>query len=199
MSHNSKIILRYSQYKSILDTYISLPEFQEKATETMRSKRVTITSLCNYLGDSGVTSFTECRPQNVTGFLDSISGMSSSTKSGKLFILRHFSIIFMMKTISFSLEMNFSLLLFRIKGIEFCLSIPKPKSKSSYHVSAIILPMVKEIYLLYYSQPNSEYVQVISAGSRFLIFTGNAILSNSFNSKQVFLINFLYWKILSLP
>lgn len=87
MSHNSKIILRYSQYKSILDTYISLPEFQEKATETMRSKRVTITSLCNYLGDSGVTSFTECRPQNVTGFLDSISGMSSSTKSGKLFIL----------------------------------------------------------------------------------------------------------------
>lgn len=90
MSHNSKIILRYSQYKSILDTYISLPEFQEKATETMRSKRVTITLLCNYLGDSGVTSFTECRPQNVTGFLDSISGVSSSTKSGKLFILRHF-------------------------------------------------------------------------------------------------------------
>ena len=90
MSHNSKIILRYSQYKSILDTYLSLPEFQEKATETMRSKRVTITSLCNYLGDSGVTSFTECRPLNVTGFLDSISGMSSSTKSGKLYILRHF-------------------------------------------------------------------------------------------------------------
>lgn len=107
--------------------------------------------------------------------------------------------IFMMKTTSFSLEMNFSLLLFRIKVIEFCLSIPNPKSKRSYHVSAIILPKVKEIYLLYYLQPNSEYVQVIFAGLRFLIFTGNAILSNSFNSKQVFLINFLYLKILSLP
>lgn len=57
MSHNSKIILRYSQYKTILDTYLSLPEFQEKAAETMRGKRVTITSLCNYLGDFGVTSF----------------------------------------------------------------------------------------------------------------------------------------------
>ena len=103
------------------------------------------------------------------------------------------------RIIHFSLEMNFSLLLFRIKGIEFCLSIPNPKSKSLYHVSAIIRPKVKEIYLLYYLQPNSEYVQVIFAGSRFLIFTGNAILSNSFNSKQVFLINFLYLKILSLP
>lgn len=68
-----------------------MPEFQEKATETIRSKRVTITSFCNYLGDSGVTSFTECSPQkNVTGFLDSISGISSSAKSGKLFILRNF-------------------------------------------------------------------------------------------------------------
>lgn len=90
MSHNSKIILRYSQYKPILDTYLSLPEFQEKAVETMRGKRVTITSLCNYLGDLGVTSFQDCCPKNVTGFLDSLSELSSSTKSGKLFILRHF-------------------------------------------------------------------------------------------------------------
>lgn len=90
MSHNSKIILRYSQYKTILDTYLSLPEFQEKAAETMRGKRVTITSLCNYLGDLGVTSFQDCCPKNVTGFLDSLSELSSSTKSEKLFILRHF-------------------------------------------------------------------------------------------------------------
>lgn len=90
MSHNSKIILRYSQYKPILDTYLSLPEFQEKAVETMRGKRVTITSLCNYLGDLGVTSFQDCCPKNVTEFLDSLSELSSSIKSGKLFILRHF-------------------------------------------------------------------------------------------------------------
>lgn len=90
MSYNSKIILRYSQYQPILDTYLSLPEFKEKAAETMRGKRVTITSLCNYLGDLGITSFQDCCPKNVTGFLESISDMSSSTKSGKLFILRHF-------------------------------------------------------------------------------------------------------------
>lgn len=29
MSHSSKIILRYSQYKSTIDTYLSLPEFQK--------------------------------------------------------------------------------------------------------------------------------------------------------------------------
>ncbi len=56
MSHNSKIILRYSQYKPILDSYLSLPEFQEKATETMRSKRVTIILIrllhVPYIGES---------------------------------------------------------------------------------------------------------------------------------------------------
>lgn len=90
MPYNSKIILRYSQYQPILDTYLSLPEFKEKAAETIHGKRVTITSLCNYLGDLGITSFPDCCPKNVTGFLESISDMSSSTKSGKLFILRHF-------------------------------------------------------------------------------------------------------------
>lgn len=63
MSNNSKIILRYSQYKTILDTYLSLPEFQEKAVETMSGKRVIITSLCNCLGDLGVTSFQDCCPK----------------------------------------------------------------------------------------------------------------------------------------
>lgn len=90
MFKNSKITLRYPQYKPILDNYLSLPEFQEKAAETMRGKRVTITSLCNYLGDSGITSFQACTPRQVTEFMESISNLSSSTKSGKLFILRHF-------------------------------------------------------------------------------------------------------------
>lgn len=90
MFKNSKITLRYPQYKSILDNYLSLPEFQEKAAETMRGKRVTITSLCNYLGDSGITSFQACTPRQVTEFMESISNLASSTKSGKLFILRHF-------------------------------------------------------------------------------------------------------------
>lgn len=191
MSHNSKIILCYSQYKSTIDTYLSLPEFQEKATETMRSKRVTITSLCNYLGDSGIISFQECRPKNVTDFWIVFPVCHLLQKVENFLFFGISSIIFMMKTTLFSLEMSFSLLLFQIKGIEFCHSILKLKSKNSYRVSAIILPKVKEICLLYYWQLNSEYVQVIFAGSRFLIFTGNAILSNSFNSKPVFLINFL--------
>lgn len=56
----------------------------------MRGKRVTVASLCNYFGDVGITSFQECSPKNVTEFIDSISCLSSSTKTGKLFILRHF-------------------------------------------------------------------------------------------------------------
>lgn len=90
MPKNIKIILRYSQYKPILDKYLSLSEFQEKATETMRSKRVAVTSFCNYLGDSGVTSFKTCTQKNVFDFMEQISALASSTKSGKLFILHHF-------------------------------------------------------------------------------------------------------------
>lgn len=90
MSKNTKIILRYSQYKPILDKYLSLSEFQEKAAETMRSKRVTVTSFCNYLGDLGITSFEMCTQKNVSDFMEHISALASSTKSGKLFILRHF-------------------------------------------------------------------------------------------------------------
>ena len=90
MSKNTKITLRYSQYKPILDKYLSLSEFQEKAAETMRSKRVTVTSFCNYLGDLGITSFEICTQKNVFDFMEHISALASSTKSGKLFILRHF-------------------------------------------------------------------------------------------------------------
>lgn len=62
MSNNSKLILRYSQYQTILDDYLSLPEFNEKASETMRGKCVAVTSLCNYLGDAGIINFAACTP-----------------------------------------------------------------------------------------------------------------------------------------
>lgn len=164
MSHNSKIILRYSQYKTILDTYLSLPEFQEKAVETMRGKRVTITSLCNYLGDLGVTSFQDCCPKNITGFLDSLSELSSSIKAESFLFFGTSSIICMMKNTSFSPGKSFFPLLFQINETEFCHSIQKRKSKNSYCMSVIIQPKEKEIYLLYYWQPNLEYIQVIFAG-----------------------------------
>ena len=45
MSKKTKIILRYPKYQNIIDQYLSLDEFEEKAVETMRSKRVTVTAL----------------------------------------------------------------------------------------------------------------------------------------------------------
>lgn len=90
MSNYSKMVLHYPQFAPILNDYLSLPEFHDKANETMRAKRVTTTSLCNYLGDIGITSFQDCSPNDVTQFLESISYLASSTKSGRLFILRHF-------------------------------------------------------------------------------------------------------------
>ena len=85
-----QIVLHYPQFAPILNDYLSLPEFHDKANETMRAKRVTTTSLCNYLGDIGITSFQDCSSNDVTQFLESISYLASSTKSGRLFILRHF-------------------------------------------------------------------------------------------------------------
>ena len=54
MSKKTKIILRYPKYQNIIDQYLSLDEFEEKAFETMRSKRVTVTAFCNFLGDQGI-------------------------------------------------------------------------------------------------------------------------------------------------
>ena len=90
MSKNSKVILRYPQYQSIIDQYLSLDEFNDLAQETMRAKRVTVMSLCNYLGDSGIHSLYQCRHSHVADFIESISMLSTSTKSGRSFILRHF-------------------------------------------------------------------------------------------------------------
>lgn len=90
MSKNSKIILRYSQFQNLIDQYLSLDEFIEKATETLRSKRVTITSFCNYLGNQGILSIELCTQSHVSDFIGSISTLSTSTISGKSFILRHF-------------------------------------------------------------------------------------------------------------
>lgn len=89
MSKNSKIILRYPKYLNIINQYLNLDEFKEKATETMRSKRVTVTTFCNYLGDNGVESIDSCLQKHVAGSLKNISLLSTSTKSGKTFILRH--------------------------------------------------------------------------------------------------------------
>jgi site-specific recombinase XerD len=44
----------------------------------------------NYLGDNGVVNFSNCRQKDVTGYLISLSHLSSSTISGRTFMLRHF-------------------------------------------------------------------------------------------------------------
>lgn len=90
MSKNTKIILNYPNYQHIITQYLNLEEFKQKATETMRSKRVTVTAFCNYLGDNGIGSIDLCQQKHVADFMENISVLSTSTKSGKAFILRHF-------------------------------------------------------------------------------------------------------------
>ncbi|MDY4693392.1 MAG: site-specific integrase [Blautia sp.] len=90
MQKNTKIILNYPNYQHIVTQYLNLEEFKQKATETMRSKRVTVTAFCNYLGDNGIESIDLCQQKHVADFMENISVLSTSTKSGKAFILRHF-------------------------------------------------------------------------------------------------------------
>ena len=61
MSKNTKLILNYPNYQNIIIQYLNLEEFKEKANDTMRSKRITITALCNYLGDNGLESIEICQ------------------------------------------------------------------------------------------------------------------------------------------
>ena len=49
---SKKFILHYPKYQNIVEQYLNLDEFCGKATETIRSKRVTIIAFCNYLGDN---------------------------------------------------------------------------------------------------------------------------------------------------
>lgn len=90
--HNktAKILLRYNVYLDILEEYLNLEEFRNLSPLTISSKRLTITSFLNYLGDNNVKDFHHCLQKNVTGYLSSIANLSSSTISGRTFILRHF-------------------------------------------------------------------------------------------------------------
>lgn len=87
---NKKIILEYNTYSDILKDYLNLEEFRHLSPLTISSKRLTIASLMNYLGDNNINNFHYCLQKNVTGYLSSISNLSSSTISGRTFILRHF-------------------------------------------------------------------------------------------------------------
>lgn len=90
--HNktSKILLKYDIYSNILEEYLNLKEFRSLSPLTISSKRVTITSFMNYLGDNKVKDFHHCKQSHVTGYLSSLTDLSSSTISGRRFILRHF-------------------------------------------------------------------------------------------------------------
>lgn len=90
--HNktAKILLRHEIYSGILEDYLNLEEFKNLSPLTIASKRLTITSFMNYLGDNNVKDFRKCQQRNVTGYLSSISDLSPSTISGRTFILRHF-------------------------------------------------------------------------------------------------------------
>lgn len=87
---NRKILIRYNNYSDIIEEYLNLKEFSNLSSLTISSKRVTITSFLNYLGDNKVKEFHHCSQKNVTDYLSSIANLSSSTISGRTFTLRHF-------------------------------------------------------------------------------------------------------------
>jgi integrase/recombinase XerD len=82
----TKILLRYESYLDILEEYLNLEEFRSLSPLTISSKRVTITSFLNYLGDNNVKDFHHCIQKNVTGYLSSLVNLSPSTISGRTFI-----------------------------------------------------------------------------------------------------------------
>ncbi len=90
--HNktTKILLRYDIYSNILEEYLNLEEFKNLSPLTISSKRLTIASFMNYLGDNNVKDFQHCLQKNVTGYFSSLADLSSSTISGRTFILRNF-------------------------------------------------------------------------------------------------------------
>jgi site-specific recombinase XerD len=87
---NEKLLLKYDVYLDILEDYLSLNEFKNLSPLTISSKRLTITSLMNFLGGNGVMNFNNCKQKDVTGYLISLSHLASSTISGRTFMLRHF-------------------------------------------------------------------------------------------------------------
>lgn len=86
----NKLLLKYNAYAELLESYLTLDSFNCLSPLTISSKRLTIVSFMNYLGDNGITNIRSCRQMNVTNYLISISALSSSTISGRTFILRHF-------------------------------------------------------------------------------------------------------------
>lgn len=85
-----KLLLNYDIYSDILQEYLNLDEFKNLSPLTISLKRLTISSLMNFLGDNNVMDFHFCKQDHVTEYLISISDLSSSTISARTFILRHF-------------------------------------------------------------------------------------------------------------
>ena len=105
---SKKFILHYPKYQNIVEQYLILDEFCGKAAETIRSKRVTIIAFCNYLGDNGIESINLCQQKHVVDFMENISILSSSTRSGKHLFCVIFLTSFILRNLIFILERNFS-------------------------------------------------------------------------------------------
>lgn len=90
MHKTIKLILRYPDFKVTLDNYLTLDEFSKLSKLTLSSKRITLVSFMNYLGDNQINNFHNCFQNHVTGYMCSIANLASSTISSRSFILRHF-------------------------------------------------------------------------------------------------------------
>ena len=107
---SKKFILHYPKYQNIVEQYLNLDEFCGKATETIRSKRVTIIAFCNYLGDNGIESINLCQQKHVVDFMENISILPHPPEVGKHLFCVISLTSFILRISFLILERNFFLL-----------------------------------------------------------------------------------------
>ena len=78
------------QFEKILKSYQKLGRDQQLTQKTIQLKSITVTNFLIYLNDKGIGNFGDLSTTNIYGYVKSLEGYSSLTKSGILFTLRNF-------------------------------------------------------------------------------------------------------------
>jgi site-specific recombinase XerD len=78
------------QFEKILKSYQKLCHDRHLTQKTIQSKSIIVTNFLIYLNKKGIGSFCELSTTNIYGYVRSLEGYSSLTKSGILFTLRDF-------------------------------------------------------------------------------------------------------------
>lgn len=78
------------QFEKILKSYQKLCNNRQLTQKTIQSKSIIVTNFLIYLNHKGISSFCGLSTTNIYGYVRSLEGYSSLTKSGILFTLRDF-------------------------------------------------------------------------------------------------------------